>query len=812
VLQAAWGYLLSRYCDMETVVFGTTVSGRPAELAHVEDMVGLFINTIPVISKVDNSSRLHDWFKLLHQQQIKRNEFSFLPLVEIQALSAFNHGEALLSSLFVFENYPIEETAFRSKSDASLNVSHFEVFEEANYNMSVMAAIFDGCLKVRLSGKSNHFTTPQMQQITQHLSVVIAHMLDSDEDTQVAALKLLTDEEQQHLIHTLNDTKKPYPNHLCIHQKFEQQVESTPDHVALVYQDQTLTYAELNGKANQLAHYLIEKGKVKPDQFVGLCVDRSLDMMVGMIAILKAGAAYLPLDPSYPKARLDHMLQDSSMSWVVTQKGLTEITHNAAASQVVVDDPQWLTQLSQFSNKNPDVDLLTSNHLAYLIYTSGSTGNPKGVMLEHHGAINLAMAQIAHFSVNPESRVLQFASINFDAATSEWMMALLAGATLYICPHSVRYNPEALTDCLQQHNITHVTLPPAVLQHLDAEQNFNLKALIVAGEAFDERLSDRWGAKFPFFNAYGPSESTVCATISTPIQAGQLNMGQAMDNTRLYILDQRQQLVPHGTVGELYLGGAGLARGYLNQQQLTNDRFIQHTFEDGTTERLYRTGDLVRYTECNNLLFIGRTDLQIKIRGFRVELTEIEQLLSSHAAVDSSLVVVDQESGDQRLVGYVATGANVSPELNHELRANLKQQLPDYMIPTVLMQVATFPLTANGKIDRKALPTTAMVLTTEYQPPEGKTQQNMVQIWSQLLKIAPGKISADGNFFELGGHSLLAVKLMTKVRREFGVHLKIEALFEAKTLVSLAAHVDMLSGKKISDSSSEQQEMEHFEI
>ncbi len=574
-----------------------------------------------------------------------------------------------------------------------------------------------------------------------------------------------------------------------------------------------MSYAELNQQANQLAHHMLDQLRVQPEDFVGICLDRSIDMVVAMLATLKAGGAYLPLDPSYPQARLEHMLTDSQVQWVLTQQAMLGLTQNTGVQSLALDAAAVQQALQQAVSTNPVLPGSSARQLAYLIYTSGSTGKPKGVMLEHHAAVNLARAQIKHFAVKPGSRVLHFASINFDAATSEWLMALLSGASLHICPTATRYNPIALADHLLQQQITHVTLPPAVLQQLDFERAYALQALIVAGEAFDQQLSDLWGAKYKFFNAYGPSEVTVCATMSDPIQPGHLHMGRAMANTRLYVLDPQGQLVPPGLVGELYVAGVGLARGYLNQPQLTAERFIQHRFKDGHEERLYRTGDLVCYTEAGNLRFVGRSDHQVKIRGFRIELEEIEQQLTSHPQVQAALIMVDQAESAPRLVAYVITKQADDNHLTGQLRAHLQIALPDYMIPAVIMPLTQFPLTANGKIDRQALPAPVVTSPTAvHQAPVSHTEVTLAALWATVLNLPVAEISADANFFELGGHSLLAVKLMTQISKQLHVNLPIEALFEAQNLTELAAHVDMLSGQHRAQPADDGQAMEQFEL
>ena len=818
LLQAAWAYLLARYCNERTVVFATTVSGRPANLAKVEHMIGLFINTIPVKVEIDINTPLSEWFNQLHQAQINRDEYSYLPLVEILSLTDYTNDNPMLESLFVFENYPVEESSFSSKGNDQLDVSELQVFEESNYNLSVMAVIVEEQLNIKFSAKKNYFDSERLSQISQHFKQIIKGLVASANklDNTLRDIPLLTKKERGYLLNTLNDTATDYPAQLCMQQLFQQQVESYPDNIALVYQQKSLTYSELNSKANQLAHHLITQG-ISPDDLIGLCVERSLEMMIGLLAILKAGAAYLPLDPSYPRARLNYIINDSQINLVISQKSLLNITNNIdnknQCLQIVLDDSELMQKLNDYPSDNPVLDNLSSRHLSYVIYTSGSTGQPKGVMLEHQGAVNLALAQISHLSVTAESRVLQFASINFDAATSEWMMALMSGASLYICQESSRYNPKQLTNYLQSNKVSHATLPPAVLQHMVLDNCYAFKALVVAGEAFDETLSQQWGEHYSFYNAYGPTEATVCATISAPITA-QLNIGKAIANTQLYVLDINLQVLPAGSIGELYIGGVGLARGYLNKQDLTTECFIEHSFDGITSQRIYKTGDLVRLQKDGSLVFIGRSDHQVKIRGFRVELEEIEQKIMLQNDVQSVLAMVNQEQGEKKLIAYLTTSCSIdNSRFKKQLRKDLHDLLPDYMVPSVFILLDKFPLTVNGKIDRKALPAPEMIeQENDYQAPVGVIEQGLVKIWSKLLKIPEQNISREANFFDLGGHSLLAVKLLTNIRTQFEIKLIIQDLFDSKTLAVLAVHLAMLSNHNNITDDEQTQEMEHFEI
>jgi len=465
----------------------------------------------------------------------------------------------------------------------------------------------------------------------------------------------LSEQERHKILVEWNDTTVNYPKHLCIHQLFEAQVEKTPDNIAVVFKEQQLTYQELNHQANKIAHYLQSLG-VGQEVLVGICVERSLSMVVGLLGILKAGGAYVPLDPTYPKERLSFMLSDSQVQVLLTQQKFLEGFTGSGAKVVCLDDvfDSNENRYNLQSKKNPHSGVAPEN-LAYVIYTSGSTGTPKGVLIQHQGLCNLAQAQVRLFDVHPHSRVLQFASFSFDASVWEIVMALCSGASLYLGTQDSLRPGADLIQLLHEQSITHITLPPTALAALPKEELPSLQTLIVAGEACNPKLIAQWSKGRRFFNAYGPTESTVCATVAECTSGDtQPPIGRPIANTQVYILDRYLQPVPIGTPGELYIGGDGLARGYLNARELTQEKFIPNPFSHEEGARLYKTGDLVRYRPDGNLEYLGRIDSQVKIRGFRIELEEIEKLLIQHAEVQQAAVIAREDiPGDKRLVAYV---------------------------------------------------------------------------------------------------------------------------------------------------------------
>jgi amino acid adenylation domain-containing protein/non-ribosomal peptide synthase protein (TIGR01720 family) len=791
LVQGAWAILLSRYSGEPDIVFGATVSGRPPALSGMESIIGPFINTLPVRMSIAADDLVLPWLQQLQSQQIDYGQFSYTSLVDIQNWSALSNGVSLFDHIVVFENYPVSQVV--DKHHGSLQISDLEGMAQTNYPLTLVVMPGEQ-LGLKASYDTSLFDLATIERLLGHVQTLVTSMV-TNPDRSIASLPMLTATEQQQILWNGNDTQTDYAQNICVHQLFEQRVQQTPTAIAVVCKDEQLTYQELNHRANQLARYL-QQEQIESPAIVGICVERSIDTIVSILAVWKVGAAYVPLDPTYPPERLQFMLADASVDLILIQPHLAAEL-SLQAKKLINLEPTFWSQLAQISADNLNLAILPSN-LANIIYTSGSTGKPKGVMVPHQGLCNLAQAQIELFQVQSNSRVLQFASFSFDASIWEIIMALGSGATLYVDRKEALLPGDALYEYLKIQEITHVTLPPTALAVLPVKPLPQLSTLIVAGEACSPGLIQQWSTGRSFFNAYGPTEGTVCATVSEPLEGDGTQVvpiGKPIPNVQVYILNEQLQPLPLGIVGELHISGAGIARGYLNRPELTAEKFIAHPFIDDREARLYKTGDLARYLPDGNIEYLGRIDQQVKIRGFRIELGEVEAAICQHPQVAQATVIDAPEErlhqredipGNKQLVAYVvpSSGEKVS---STEIGTYLKDKLPNYMVPTAVVSLAKLPLTPNGKVDRKALPipdSNSFSSRTNFVPPLDFIEQQLTEIWSSVLSVFP--IGRDDNFFELGGHSLLLMQLMAQIQQKFNQQLPLSVLFEHSNIRQLA--------------------------
>ena len=787
-LFAAFDVLLYRYTGQTDILVGTPIANR--NHSEIEGLIGFFVNTLVLRTNLAENSSFEQLLAQVREVALEAYSHQDLPfemLVEALQPERDISYTPLFQVMFVLQNTPLSTVELTGLSISSVQVET----NTAKFDLSLAMENTDAGLVGVWEYNTDLFSPDTIERMTGHFLTLLEGIVTNQKET-LAELPLLTQLEQKQLLIEWNNTQVDYPVDKCIHQLFEEQVERTPDAVAVVFENESLTYGELNNRANQLAHYLRQNYQIKPDTLVGICVERSLEMIIGILGILKAGAAYLPLDPEYPSERLQFILEDSGILLLLTQGFLEEklrLTNLKSLNQILYLDEQIF---SSSLTDNPSSQTKTDS-LAYVIYTSGSTGKPKGVMIENRSIVNLALAWSDVFQIQNHSRVLQFGSLSFDLSIGEIASALAAGASLYLAQKETLLPSQILVDLLTENQISHAFLSPSALSVLPQATLSNLQSLTVGGEACTAKLITEWSKGRNFFNAYGPTETTVCATVARFTKDEEkVSIGRPIFNTQIYILDSNLQPVPVGIPGELHIGGAGLARGYLNRPELTQEKFIPNPFSNYPDSRLYKTGDLARYLPDGNIEYLGRIDNQVKIRGFRIELGEIETVLTQNPQVQSSVIIACEDTpGNKRLVAYIVPQKDATPTPN-ELRQFLKEKLPEYMIPSAFVILESLPLTPNGKIDRRALPEPEQSYerTDKFILPRNPIEEILVTIWSEVLKVK--QVSINDNFFELGGHSLLATQLISRIRTNLQIEIPLRSLFAAPTIEELGQQIQQL--------------------
>jgi amino acid adenylation domain-containing protein len=800
---AAWALLLSYYSGQEDVLFGTVVSGRPVALLGVESMVGLFINTLPMRVQISSTALVLPWLKELQSQQTKLRQYEHTPLAQIQSWSDVPRGLPLFESIFVFQNSIVDICEL---STGNLKIDRVCSFANSNYPLAFVV-VPGSQLKLEFRYDLRCFQPVTVIRILRHIEAIINSIV-AEPNVQLGSLIDVVDKlerkahaqefigefsDAQKLIQ-FNNTRKDYPKDWCLHQLFEQQVERSPVAIAVTFEQQQLTYQELNARANQLAHHLQKLG-VKPEVLVGICVERSLEMVIGLLGILKAGGAYVPLDPEYPQDRLAYMLANSQVSVLLTQQKFQGRLPEHQA-QVYIDKDDEALYLE--SVENP-VNEATAHNLAYVIYTSGSTGTPKGVMVSHWAICHHMYWMQETFPLTETDKVLQKTPFSFDASVWEFFAPLLVGAQLVMAKPQGHQDSAYLIQAIATQLITIIQVVPSLLQMLLQEEGIktchSLRRMFCGGEALAIALQESLftNLDLELHNLYGPTEACIDATFFS-CQRGThqqvVPIGRPIANTQIYILDPHLQQVPIGVIGELHIGGVGLARGYLNCPELSAEKFIPHLFSNEPGARLYKTGDLGRYLADGNIEFMGRIDHQVKLRGFRIELGEIEAVLKQHPIVQEAVVVTREDTlGDVRLIAYII------PQLQQELIASelhyfLKVHLPTYMIPLAFVLLKDLPLTPNGKIDRSALPKPEINqshLAKNFVPPHTSTEKVIANIWAKVLQLE--KVGIHDNFFDLGGNSLLTIPICSKIQETLNVNISVIDLLTYPTVSAFAKYL-----------------------
>jgi amino acid adenylation domain-containing protein/non-ribosomal peptide synthase protein (TIGR01720 family) len=806
VIQGAWALLLSLYSGEGDVLFGATVSGRPAELDGIEGMVGLFINTLPVRVKVVEGMRMSDWLRRLQEQQAAARQYEYSSLVDVQGWSEVPRGAPLFESMLAFENYPVDDALREGAEQLGLGIDDVRLVEATHYPLALVA-VPGAQMLARIIYDRGRFDESSVVRMLKHFEVLLERMAGGAEQ-QVSQIGLLTEAERSEILSEWNETRAEYPSEKCLHELFEEQVARTPEALALVFEDERLTYAELNEKANRLAHYL-RRGGVGPDSLVGICMERGVEMLLGVLGVLKAGGAYVPVDPAYPRERQAYMLEDSRAVALLTRSELAEGLPGQSA-RVIRLDAEW-ELISEESAENP-VKRVDADNLLYVIYTSGSTGRPKGVAMRHGPLTNLLTWQLRQGDLPRTVKTLQFTSLSFDVSCQEIFTAWCSGGTLVAVSEQTRRDAERLLDVLVESGVERLFLPFVALQHLaEVAERRNvvpgsLKEVITAGEQLQitPHVAGLFG-RLPgctLHNQYGPAETHVATALTLcgePHTWPSLPaIGRPVDNATIYILDSRMQPVPVGVAGELYIGGETTARGYLHRPALTAEKFVPDAFGREAGARLYKTGDLARYAPDGRIEFLGRLDHQVKIRGFRVELGEIEAVLSTHPAVRECVVTARTEaSGDKRLAAYIVLQEDGGAPAQNELRSFIKERLPEYMVPSAFVVLEALPLTPSGKVNRRALPAptpSRRDLEDISARPRTPVEELLSGIIAQVLQVE--RVGRDDNFFDLGGHSLLATQVISRLREALRVELPLRSLFESPTVGDLAASVEAIMSEQ----------------
>ncbi len=857
VFYTTWGILLLKYCNSVDVIFGTTVSGRSIGIKEIENMVGLFINTIPLRIQAAPDVKLIDVIVAVENQLRRREEFENTPLPDIGSYSTLGGGGSLFDTIVAIENYPLDSRLL--PEDSLLSVDSYSITEMTNYDLSVGIMFFNE-IAIKFSFKPGLFEKETIENLAGHFKKIIQNMIEKP-GTVLSQVELISSQEKNRILYEFNNTAAEYPEDKTIHQLFEEQVERSPDRVALVGADLCvcpvcLTYCELHKQSDGLARVLIEKG-VMADNIVGIMIERSNEMIIGIFGILKAGGAYLPIDPKFPEERKQFMLKDSGTKILLKKSEIRMSKLETNPNNKKINDQNknhdfGTALVLNFEHLNFDIvsnfvlrasDLIPSN-LAYVIYTSGTTGKPKGVMIEHRSIVNTLCWRKNYYDFNSRDVVLQLPSFSFDSSVEDIFTPLISGSRLVMIQSQQRFDADYLRGLIKTAGVTHfLIVPPLYKTYLDeiAGSLTGLRSITIAGEHFTELLVKRHFEKLNhvrLYNEYGPAENSVCSTVYE-FRPNRTNIlvGKPIANVNCFILDKGGLLFPVGVPGELCVSGAGIGRGYLNRPELTADKFDQDLWDyrDDQDKKnknffggargavfskkaplLYKTGDLARWLSDGNIEFLGRIDQQIKIRGVRIEVGEIENRLLMHESIKESVVIAkNDEYGDDYLCAYIVS--------NHEfpiseLREYLGKYLPEYMIPSYFVQLEKIPLTPNGKIDRRALPKPELRFGESYTAPRNKIETKLVRIWSEVLGRDPLHVSqlqttigTAANFFRLGGHSLKATALVSKIHKEFDVKVPLAEIFKTPRIRELAIYIKENS-KEFHIAMESAEEKEYYEL
>jgi amino acid adenylation domain-containing protein len=787
-LLAAFSTLLNRYSGQRDILVGTPIANR--NRAETEGLIGFFVNTLVLRTRFTEPMTFRELLGQVREAALEAYAHQDLPfeklVEELQPERTLSHSP-LFQVMLDLQNAPMH--------DMQLQGVHLELlpFENrmAKFDLTLTIGETDGRLSGGLEYNTDLFDAPTVTRMGSHFEQLLEAVV-SNPDEQVSRLRLLTDAERERLLFEWNDTQVEYESTKCIIEVFQQQAKRTPEAVALISKDERLSYRELNERANKVAHYLQWLG-TGPETLVGVCLPRSTDTIVAILGVLKSGGAYVPLASQQPPERLSFMLADAGVKLLLTEKHLLPELR-IQETRIVNLHSEW-PAIEKESPENPESRVFADNP-AYLIYTSGSTGRPKGVVVSHRNLVHSTLARFAYYK-EPVTSFLLLPPLAFDSSVAGLFWTLSQGGMLVIPEEDSRHDPAHLAELISRHSVSHLLSLPALyellLREVGASLLTSLRTVIVAGESCPAELVDRHLATLPqaaLFNEYGPTEATVWSSVhhcSSPVGSRSVPIGRPVANTKIYLLDPQLQPVPIGVTAEVYIGGEGLARGYLHHPALTAERFVPDPFTTKPGARLYKTGDLARFLAGGNIEYAGRNDSQVKIRGYRIESSEIELALAQHPDVGEAVVLANENmSGDKRLTAYVVS-RRAGAASAKELKEFLKEKLPEYMLPASFVLLDCLPLTSTGKVDRTALSADEIEIETEddYLAPRTAVEEVLAGIFSEMLSLE--RVGINGNFFDLGGHSLIATQVVSRVRAALEVELPLRNLFTAPTVAGLAA-------------------------
>ncbi len=818
-LLAAFGTLLYRYTHQEDITVGSPIANR--NRSEIEGLIGFFVNSLVLRTHLNGNPTFRELLGRVREMTLEAYNHQDLPfeklVEELHPERNLSH-HPLFQVVFSLQNAPMSALKMPGLIPSFINIDFKKTRFDLELHLWNCSEDFRSLwgenweysqgLRGVIVYNTDLFNQTTITRMLEHFQTLLSGIV-ANPDERIANLPLLSEGELHQIFRQWNNAQTDYPENKCIHELFEDQVQQRPNSVAIVFEDiktsdiTSLTYQDLNTRSNQLAHYLKKLG-VKSEVLVGICIRQSVEMIVGLLGILKAGAAYVPLDPSYPQERLKFMLEDAQISILLTEEKLVKLFQDFA-KPIVCIDKSWKI-IAQENEENPQ-SKVSSDNLAYVIYTSGSTGKPKGVAVNHQ-AVNRLVCNTNYIKLEPDDKIAQASNTSFDAATFEIWGSLLNGAQLIGISKDVIISPHELALRIRQKGITVLFLTTALFQQTvrDVPQAFAaLKYLLFGGETVDSRWVKKvikYGMPKQLIHVYGPTENTTFSSyycIQELPESATIPIGRPITNTQIYILDSHLQPVPINVVGELYIGGNGLAREYINHPELTAQQFItvpETGFIPGV--RLYKTGDLARYLPDGNIEFLGRIDNQVKIRGFRIELAEIEAVLTQHPAVKETIVITGEDiPGDKYLIAYIVFNQEQISTQNVQAFASilhqfLKDKLPEYMVPKAYVILEFLPLTPNGKIDRRALPSSEAISfdQQDYMAPRTQIEELLVEIWAKIL--GKEQVGVQDNFFELGGHSLLATQLVSRIRDTLKINLPVRNLFEAPTVEQLAKYIETM--------------------